>query len=99
MVSRVTCPLCSMLVWESQIQRSPHRIEVRDQRRKPHSKKGWDYIPIVDKRLVDLVKAKVKVLYDQFFVGTGVFGFGNRPDHLFVGRGKPKTRNRGVVEL
>lgn len=55
-----------MLVWESQIRRD-HDIEVFDMVRKPHSKKGWDYIRIHDIGLIALVKAKIRSLYERFF--------------------------------
>ncbi|GAH95805.1 unnamed protein product [marine sediment metagenome] len=61
---------------------------------------GFSYTDSEDQSLVDLVLSKIKSLYDRFSLNNRpFFGYGNRPDHLFIGIGKPTARDKGGIEL
>lgn len=57
-----------MLVWPSQINRS-HSIDILEMSR-IKARGGFKYVPSEDKGLVDLVKNKIKALYERYFETT-----------------------------
>ena len=65
---RVRCPCCGMLVWASQINKS-HDIDVLDMSR-IKARGGFKYVPSSDQGLVELVKNKIKALYERYFEST-----------------------------
>lgn len=55
-----------MLVWPSQINKS-HSINVKDMSSRGYGK-GFKFVDSEDIGLVELVKAKIKTLYEKYFV-------------------------------
>lgn len=68
MQKRVRCPICGMVVWRSQIEKS-HSIDVLEMNRVVRAKGrgGFKYIKSWDAGLVSLVRAKIKALYEKLF--------------------------------
>jgi len=68
MVQRVRCPVCGLKAWPSQIQKS-YDIRAFDaiSLGKAH---GFRYELSEDISLVELVKLKIKNLYEKFFHGV-----------------------------
>ena len=68
MQKRVRCALCGMVVWRSQIKRF-HDIDVLacDRVSRPGGSGGFRYTESEDIGLVDLVKSKIRLLYQRYF--------------------------------
>jgi len=68
MQKRVRCPVCGMVVWRSQIEKS-HSIDILEMNRvvRPKGSGGFKYNRSEDVGLVALVRAKIKALYDKYF--------------------------------
>ncbi|GAI65090.1 unnamed protein product [marine sediment metagenome] len=84
-----------MTVWPSQIEKT-HILEVKEQT--SIGKRGFKFTKIEDLGLVTKVKDKIKFLYEQFF-GPQPFTYSNRPDHKFIGVGKPIAYDRGDIDI
>jgi len=67
MQKRAKCPLCGMVVWRSQIEKS-YNIDILEMNRvvRVKGRGGFKYTRSEDAGLVALVKAKIKVLYERF---------------------------------
>lgn len=68
MQKRARCPLCGMVVWRSQIEKS-HSIDILAQNRVVRAKGrgGFKFTRSEDVGLVALVRAKIKTLYEKYF--------------------------------
>ena len=70
MRKRVRCPCCAMLVWPSQIKKS-HLIDIDVKNMSSLGRgKGFKFVDSEDSGLVELVKNKIKLLYERFFETT-----------------------------
>ena len=88
MQKRVRCPLCGMLVWSSQINKS-HSIDVKHMTRyvRDTGSGGFRYTDSEDVGLVALVRAKIKMLYEKYFMPDITVAF------------IPSIRSRGGVRV
>lgn len=87
-----------MLVWPSQVEKF-HSIDVKSMKSLGKGN-GFRYTDSEDQGLVDLVKAKIKSLYERFSLNNKPsFIYGRKPSHLFIGLGKPIAKTKGGLEI
>ncbi|GAH92493.1 unnamed protein product [marine sediment metagenome] len=90
------CPICGKYSIERNIDKN-FQLQVFNQVGLGRAK-GWRYDPIIDNGILDRVKNRIKFLYELFFEPQ-YLKYGNRPNHLFIGKGKPTAYDKGDFKL
>ena len=88
-----------MLIWETQIKKD-YDIDTFSMVRN-NKQRGFIYTETNNQRFINLVKTKIKNLYQRYFLdNTPFLGYSNRLDHFFPGdTGKPTARDKGGIDI